>query len=400
LAYSQTSSLRNGYKLSLAIIFIVLLNISCADKINNPTEAKISTIGIGEDEITVVVVSGTSYEMGYQLGKALKDEIKSCMTGFIEYAQKGEKTSRYSADTPGRYDDATLDNAWLSVSPYLTERFIEEMNGLAEGSELPIELLKRAHMIPVVGDYACSGVSVWGKASNDGHLYQIRNLDFTMVAGLQDYPVIVVYLPDEGIAHASATFAGYIAAHTGINAKGIVLSEKGASPGSEYPFDLDGTHFSTLFRDLLYEANNLDEALNMIETTKLIKRYRLYVGDGKNESMGAAKILVSSPDSVKLTIWKDNDANDEVAPNIKENICYYTMENDITYNYLSDNYGSFDASKMIELSKLVATKSGNLENVVYDATNLEMWVSYAHGDEVASSRSYVHLDLKQYFNND
>ena len=57
---------------------------------------------------------------------------------------------------------------------------------------------------------------------------------------------------------------------------------------------MDGTHFSTLFRDLLYDANTLDEALNMIESTKLIKRYHLYVGDGKQESMGAAKILVSS----------------------------------------------------------------------------------------------------------
>ena len=76
---------------------------------------------------------------------------------------------------------------------------------------------------------------------------------------------------------------------------------------------------------------------------------------------------------------------------------YYTMDNNAAYDYLSENHGSFDSAKMIELSKIVATKNGNLENVVYDATNLEMWVAYAHGNEAASSRPYVHIDLKEYF---
>ena len=85
-------------------------------------------------------------------------------------------------------------------------------------------------MIPVVSDYACSGVAVWVNSTEDGHLYQIRNLELTTNAGLQDNPVIVVYLPDEGHAHVLPTFSGYIGAHAGMNAHGIALSEKGASP--------------------------------------------------------------------------------------------------------------------------------------------------------------------------
>ena len=52
--------------------------------------------------------------------------------------------------------------------------------------------------------------------------------------------------------------------------------------------------------------------------------------------MGAAKILVSSPDEVKLTIWQDNDKTDEVSPNIKENVCYYTMDNEAAYKFLTE----------------------------------------------------------------
>lgn len=376
------------FKLNIIAISLALFSISCTNRDIDSKIAKISVIGSGDDKITVVVVSGTPYEMGYQLGEAQKEDIITCMNNYLNYAQTGD---------PDRYNNNTLDAAWISVEPYIKDRFKEELKGLADGSGVSWEKLKRAHMIPVVGNYACSGVSVWGPASSDGHLYQIRNLDFTIDGGLQDYPTIVVYLPDEGIAHASATFAGYIGAHTGINAKGIALSEKGASSGKEYPFDLDGTHFSTLFRDILYDANTLDETLNMIQSVKLIKRYHLYVGDGKSETMGAAKIRVSSPDSVKLTIWKDNDATDEVAPNVKENVCYYTMDNSAAYEFITKNHGSFNSEKMIELSRLVADDDGNLENVIYDATSLEMWVAYAHGKEVASKRPYVHIDLKNYF---
>ncbi|MBK7106916.1 MAG: hypothetical protein IPH62_16715 [Ignavibacteriae bacterium] len=369
-------------------IFAVLLFGNTLFAENN--EAKVFTIGSGVDEIKVVVVSGTPSEMGFQLGKALKDDVKICMSNFLKYAAMGD---------PARYNNEVLDNAWISIEPYLKNRFKEELQGLADGSQVPWDELKRAHMIPVVGNYACSGVSVWGPASENGNLYQIRNLDFTMGGGLQDFPTIVIYLPSDGIPHASATFAGYIGAHTGINAEGIVLSEKGSSPNKEYPFDLDGTHFSTLFRDLLYDANTLNEALEIVTSAKLIKRYHLYIGDGKAGSKGAAKILVSSPDSVKLKIWKDNDPTDEVAPKVMGNTCYYTMDNDAAYEFLTKNHGKFNSDKMIELSRLVADEDGNLENVVYDATNLEMWVAYANGNEVASSRPYVYIDLKKYFTN-
>ena len=134
----------------------------------------------------------------------------------------------------------------------------------------------------------------------------------------------------------------------------------------------------------------------MVKATKLIKRYRFWIGDGKKETMGAAKILVSSPDPVKLTIWKNNDPADEMAPHIVKNTIYYTMKNDLAYAHLSSNTSGYDAAKMVELSKAVADDDGNLINVVYDATDLEMWVSFAEDMQVASQREYVYLNLKDY----
>ncbi|NIA28438.1 MAG: hypothetical protein GWP06_00830 [Actinobacteria bacterium] len=371
-------------KSSLFIISgLLVILLSCSTSQNSYR----TTVGTGEDQISVVVVQGTPLEMGRAYGRLMKKEIHACMTAYLATAQ---------AALPERFSDANLDAAWNSISPYLSTRFTDELRGLSEGADIDLQTLKRAHAVPVLGDYACSGVAVWGDAVAGDHLYQLRNLDFVKQAHLQDYPVIVIYKPTDGIPHAIVAFAGYIGAHTGMNAEGIVLGEKGESPESEYPFDLDGTHFSTLFRDLLYNAQNLNQVLDTIKSTKLIKRYYLYVSDGKKETQGAAKIRVSSPDPVKLTIWKDNDPTDEMAPNVLKNVIYFTMKNDVAFKMLKENYGKFNAEKMIALSRAVADEGGNLVDVVYDATALEMWVAFAEKDKDASTRPYVHINLKDY----
>ena len=140
--------------------------------------------------------------------------------------------------------------------------------------------LHRAQALPVLSDYACSSIAAWGKATKDGHLYQTRNLDWELHITAQDHPLIVVYIPKEGIPHANITFAGCIGANTGINAKGIVLSEMGDSSGREYPFNINGTHFTTLFRKVLYDADGLDKAVDIFKTADRIKKYHFVVGDG------------------------------------------------------------------------------------------------------------------------
>jgi len=367
----------------LLLVGAFLIQISCGQTVKGYR----TSIGSGTDKISVVVVHGSPYEMGRAIGKLMQVEIQACMSTFLSTAE---------SMLPERFNAAALDSAWTAVTPYVQNHFKEELRGVADGANVDLKTLQRAHAIPLLGDYACSGVMVWGAASANKHLYQIRNLDFIMEGHLQDYPLIIVYNPDQGIPHVVPTFAGYIAAHTGMNAQGIVLGEKGASPKTEFPYDLDGTHFSTLFRDLLYGANTLDEVLTTIKSTKLIKRYYLYVSDGKEPTRGAAKIRVSTPDSIKLTIWKDNDPQDEVAPAVLENAIYYTMKNDVAFEHLTKNNGKYDSDKMIELSRAVADEGGNLVNVVYDATSLEMWIAFAEEKIDASQRSYIHFKLKDF----
>ena len=368
-----------------ALLLVLYLLAGCTSG-DSPAPAVLTKTGAGSDEIPVIVVSGTPYEMGLQIGNKLGAQIDSCVNGYLEFAY----------NQPQIFNAATLDSAWNKLVPFIDNRLIEEMRGIAESSGVPLQKLQRAHAVPALADYACSGIAVWGKASQDGHLYHLRNLDFIKAAHLQDYPVIVVYKPKNGIAHTIATFAGYIGAHSGMNAQGIVLGEKGESPHRDAPFNIDGIHFSFLFRQILYDATNLQDAISAIEQAPLIKRYFFFVSDGKPESMGAVKFQVATPDPIKLRRFSDDDATDDTVPGVLPDCIYYTMDNAVAYDRLKKNSGSFNAASMIDLSRVLAQKNGNLLNIVYDATTLRMWVAFAEKNEDAASRNYVEFSLLKF----
>lgn len=360
----------------LLIIAVILL-------VSGPVlaEGYRTSVGSGADEVPVVVVKGTPYDMGYALGRLTKDDAVAMLQGFLGKSQ--------GSGSP-RYTNEMLDAAWQAVSPYVHERFKEEMRGLADGAGLPLEQVRRAHMVPVVSDYSCSGIAAWGKATKDGHLYQTRNLDWEMNVGAQDHPLLVVYLPNEGVPHVNVTFAGYIGVNTGMSAEGIALSEMGNSPGRDYPFDLNGAHFTTLFRDVLYDAHNLDEAVGIITKARRIKKYHFVVGDGKTGR--AVKMLAHAPN---LVVWKDNDPRDEYAPRVLENVVYED-EGRGAFHPLREKWGALDEHAMIDICRLIPIKGSNVLSVVYDATALELWVAYAEKQIEAYQRPYVPFRLKDY----
>ena len=375
----------------LSLVLVTLLSTTFAQ-----AEGYRTFVGEGENKIPLVVLKGTPYEIGFAFGRLMKEESRKIVYGFRTVAQLAEYRAFTKEDKPSRkqrrYTDEVLDAAWEATSPYISKRFQEQMRGLADGAGLPLEMIRRTYMIPVVSDYSCSGAAIWGKASVDGHLYQFRNLDYHMQAGLQNYPVIIVYLPEQGIPHISPTFAGFLGINTGMNAKGTVLTEIGDTPSRDYPFDLNGVPFFTMFSDLLHEADSFDKAIDMIKHAKRIKKYHYVVANGPNQA--GAKLKAHAPN---LSIWQDNDPTDEEAPRVFEDLVYQAeSRNPLAVKHIEENYGKYDAPRVIELTKKVASKDGNLLAVVYDATDLNLWVAYAKGQACAHSQTFVPVHLKDY----
>ncbi len=332
--------------------------------------------------VPVVVVGGTPFQMGRQMGRLMREE----MHRFIPAALTGFKAQL-------QLDEATLDRVWATTAAYTDDRFEQELAGLAEGSGLPIRSLQHVHCLPLLMPYSCSSIAAWGSATEDGHLYQTRNLDWNLEAGAHEFPVLAVYLPANGHAHVLPTFAGVIGANCGLSAAGIALSEMGDSPRKEAPYNLHAPHFTTWFRTMLYDASSLSQVLDIFRSQPATKRYHFVFGDGRDEKR-AVKIRAHSPEPPPkdVLIWRDNDPADELAPNVLSCVVYQD-EGRGAFPTLRAQHGKLNGPRLMALANQIPIKGGNVLNAIFDATAIRLWVAYAGRGREAYQNPYVFLDL-------
>ena len=340
-----------------------------------------SFISDGDRDIPICVVKGTPYEMGYAFGKLFQSEAKELIYTLFAAVKQ---------ESPEGFSSEALDEAWATNAPFVSDRLKEEMKGLAVGIGIPLIDVWRVHMIPLLSDYSCSSLCLWDKATKNGDLYLTRNLDWVMGIRAHDRAALVVYLPDEGAPHLNISFAGYVGSNTGMSAAGIALSEMGDSPAGEKPYSLEGVHFTMLFREILYEADTLEAALDMLREVPRIKKYHYVFGSGREKK--GAKIKAHAPD---LDIWYDNDENDEFYPKVAEDLVY-NDEGRGAFPPLQKNYGKHDENTIIEIAKAIPIKGHNVLDVVYNASSLDFWISYAQGDTEAYEMPFVHGSLKAF----
>ena len=337
----------------------------------------------GTARVPVVAVRGTPYQMGYRLGQLTHKEMQE----FIPAALAGiSEKLKVSQDT--------LQEVWVRSAAFSDDRVEQEMAGLADGSGVPLRTLQAIHAVPLLMPYSCSSIAAWGNATADGHLYQTRNLDWSLEVGAHEFPVIVVYVPTAGMPHVMPSFAGVIGAHTGMNARGIVLAEMGDAAAEEAPYQVHAPHFTVYNRTLLYDADSLTRTLDIFLAQPMTKRYHFVFGDGRNEHR-AVKIRAHAPEPPdrRVVVWKDNDPADEFAPNVMPCVVY-NDEGRGAFPTIKKEYGKLNGEKLIDLANHIPIKGGNVVNAVYDATDLRLWISFAKGDQEAYQRPYAYLDLK------
>jgi hypothetical protein len=336
----------------------------------------------GVSRVSVVVVGGTPYEMGWHFGRLMKAEINQFIPATVEGFKKELQL-----------DDEKLDVVWTTTAAYTDDRVKQEILGVAAGAGLPSRTVQHAHCLPLLMPYSCSSLAAWGKATADSHLYQTRNLDWSLEAGAHEFPVILVCLPAKGHAQVLPTFAGVVGANCGMNTAGVVLSEMGDSPETDMPYNLRAPHFTTWFRTILYDTDSLASALKVFEAQPQTKRYHFVFGDGQHEKR-AVKLVTQSaePPPLNVQMWRDEDPKDELAPNVLPCVVYQD-EGRGAFPALKKEQGKLDGEKMLAIARTIPIKGGNVLIAVFDATTPRVWVSYAGGGQEAYQRPAVFLDL-------
>lgn len=122
-----------------------------------------------------------------------------------------------------------MDINWVVALPWIPQRFQDEIQGAADGSGIPVKVIRRVNILPELTQAHCSVVGAWGSAATaDGKLYHLRALDWEAYSPINQFPTVILYEPSEegSKPFANIGYLGMIGALTAISKIGITVGEK------------------------------------------------------------------------------------------------------------------------------------------------------------------------------
>ena len=218
----------------------------------------------------VLHVRGTPYEMGFQHGRLLRDDVRSMTSRVVDAQGELGRSDAYMAYLLMR------DLMHEMLRPHLPPRFVEEMRGLADGSGVPYADVEAGNLFPEA--FHCSGIALRGPHTAGGALLHVRILDYMTRLGLQDVAVVRIVEPEGGRRWLDVGFAGFVGTVTGMNDAQVAIGEMGGQGLGMW----DGVPMSFLLRDALERAGTLEEAVRIFRETKRTCEYYYVLSDGKS----------------------------------------------------------------------------------------------------------------------
>ena len=291
----------------------------------------------------VLHVQGTAHEMGYQHGFLLANHGIPSLSN-IYYRCGGWDPE--SGETP----DQSLLEAGRALLSFVSKTYflasikekaselIEEMEGLVEGFKAGGKAFSFADLLNWVSIFElgsepelitqlvpefesslgatnfkrCTGIAVWGKATKTGNMIHGANQDIDTFGWLHQQSIVVVARPDHGLPFLGVIWPGMPWVMTGMNQKGISLSEKTSRSPADNDIKTQATipHFMRC-RRIVQFSENLQDAVEIMKKLGGGLGWNLLVSDNENKT--AADIEVSATKIGLVTAWKDAPPNEREA---------------------------------------------------------------------------------------
>jgi len=334
------------------------------------------------DGTRVLFLKGSADEMGRQQGTLLKSECRR-ICNHILYG-----VGVASSFDQGKWFFREVENAEARLEPYMDKRYLAEMDAMADAAHLDRQEARLANFFPEL--FHCTGFSLFGQATRDGHMYHGRVLDYLRGVGLEQNAVVMVYQPDYGNAWVNIGYAGFIGSVTAMNEKGISIGEMG---GNGYG-DWDGKPMAELLREVMEKANTLEDAIRIMRDAPRTCHYYYVISDGK--AMRAVGIeatpgefrVVHPGEAVPQLPHGFADAVLLSAGDRYETLC----------QRVKDGYGSFDAEAARRLMSRPVCMTSNIHSVLFEPDTLDFWVANADSTHVASAARFTHYNLRDLLN--
>lgn len=334
------------------------------------------------DGTRVLFLKGSPEAMGRQQGVLLKKQVHQICDHILYGVGVGSSFLR------GKWFISEIEKAEARLHPFMDPRYLTEMDAIADAAGMDHQEARLANFFPEL--FHCSGFSLYGKATKDGHMYHGRILDYLKGVGLEQNAVVMVYQPDYGNAWVNLGYAGFVGSVTAMNEKGISIGEMGGGGYGQW----DGKPMAELMREVMEKSNTLDDAIRIMRNGPRTCHYYYVISDGKSkQAVGIDatptqfRVLPAGTAAPELPHAFDDSVLMSAGSRYEE-LC----------NRVKSNYGSFDADSARELMTRPVCMGSNIQSVLFEPDTLDFWVANADSQHVASAARYTHYNLRELLN--
>ncbi len=368
------------------------------------------------EEIPILHLEGNGYEIGYQHGSLLKPKVRQAVRQILDYFPK-----KIKVPVLGKIVfNFLLDRSYRQLAPHIPQEYKDEMQGLADGSGIPLKNIHRLHAIPELYSTLCANGAFFGKATADGRLYHLRNLDWNREIGIQDYLCLFAVKKKDAIPFVNIGYIGFLGALSGMNAESISIGQVG---GETKDHTMKGMPMTFLLRQVLEKARNVNEAVQIILNAKRTIGCNYVFADAKNKKACALETTAhqaalfydqdpketASPYALPLenAVMRSDFAVDPVIRDLQtcaagnpkkpgledpRGSSAYDKRYQRQADFAKAHYGTIDSDSMIELAQAIAPGS-NVQSVVYGFP--DFWVATAKEKARAADSEYRKFNLPE-----
>lgn len=340
------------------------------------------------DGYRVLHVKGTPYEMGFQQGTLLREDIRENVRYLFDV--KGKELKVEVAGLNLLNPRRVIGSIASRQKKYVPERFFEEMRGVADGAGLPVQEVIDANFIPEL--FHCSGFALGRSTTKDGRVYHGRVLDYGCDWRLQEHAILTVAEPEGRTPFVNVTYAGFVGSVTGMNAEKVSIGEMGGKGLGHW----DGVPMSFLMRMVLEDAKSLDDAVAIFRDNLRTCEYYFVVADGET---GKAVGMEASWNV--FTVIEMGESHPKLPEAIADAVVLSAGDRYVELaKRVKEGRGGFDADSARKLMDRPVAMKSNLHNVLFETDTGRFWVANAAKDgSPAAEQPYHAFDLRSLLSN-
>lgn len=341
----------------------------------------VATAGQGRledhDGTQVLFLKGSPEDMGRQHGTLMRKAVRNLVDTILYGVGVGSSFEK------GRWFFGEIEEAQRRLTPFMDDRYLREMDALAQASGNDREEIRLANFFPEL--FHCSGFALFGRATVDGRMYHGRVLDYLRGVGLEPNAVVLVHQPDYGFAWVNVGYAGFIGTVTAMNEKKISIGEMGGRGEGQW----DGKPMAQLLREVMEKASTLDEAVGILRRGPRTCEYYYVVADGNTRRAAG---IAATPTTFEIV--EPGTAHPRLPHPIADTVLMSAGDRyETLVERVRARHGRLDADTAWSLMDRPVCMNSNIHSALFAPETLDFWVANADSKSVASHARRTRYNL-------